>query len=43
MVKDPQNELALPDQYGTDDIPLIIQDKIFDADGSFNYPGTLWV
>ena len=40
IVKDPQSELALPDQYGTDDIPLIIQDKIFDADGSFNYPGT---
>ena len=40
LVKDPQSELALPDQYGTDDIPLIIQDKIFNADGSFNYPGT---
>ena len=40
IVKDPQNELDLPDQYGTDDIPLIIQDKIFFADGSFNYPGT---
>ena len=40
IVKDPHNELDLPDQYGTDDIPLIIQDKIFFADGSFNYPGT---
>ena len=40
IIKDPQSELALPDQYGTDDIPLIVQDKIFDADGSFNYPGT---
>ena len=40
IVKDPQRELDLPDQYGTDDIPLIIQDKILDADGSFNYPGT---
>ncbi len=40
IVKDPQNDLALPDQYGTDDIPLIVQDKIVDADGSFNYPGT---
>ena len=38
IVKDPQNKLALPDQYGSDDIPLIIQDKIIDADGSFNYP-----
>jgi len=40
IVKDPQNDLALPDQYGTDDIPLIVQDKIIDVDGSFNYPGT---
>ena len=38
IIRDPQSELALPDQYGTDDIPLIIQDKIFNADGSFNYP-----
>jgi len=40
IVKDPKSELALPDQYGTDDIPLIIQDRIFNADGSLNYPGT---
>ncbi len=40
IVKDPQSNLALPDQYGIDDIPLIIQDKIFNADGSINYPGT---
>jgi len=40
IVKDPRSELALPDEYGTDDIPMIIQDKIIDADGSFNYPGT---
>jgi len=40
IVKDPQNEPALPGQYGTDDIPLIIQDKILEADGSLNYPGT---
>lgn len=38
IVEDPQNELALPNQYGTDDIPLIIQDRIFNADGSLNYP-----
>ena len=40
IVKDPQSEFDLPDQYGTDDIPLIIQDRIIDADGSLNYPGT---
>jgi len=40
IVKDPKTKLELPDQYGIDDIPLIIQDKIFNADGSINYPGT---
>ena len=40
IVKDPQIQYALPDQYGTDDIPLVVQDRIIDADGSFNYPGT---
>jgi FtsP/CotA-like multicopper oxidase with cupredoxin domain len=39
IVKDPQSEPTLPDQYGIDDIPLIIQDKVFNADGSFNYSG----
>jgi FtsP/CotA-like multicopper oxidase with cupredoxin domain len=38
IVKDPDTDHALPDQYGTDDIPLIVQDKIFNEDGSFNYP-----
>ena len=42
IIKDPQSELALPNQYGIDDIPLVIQDRIFNADGSFNYPGTLF-
>ena len=32
IVKDPHSKLALPDQYGIDDIPLIIQDKIFNAE-----------
>ncbi len=34
------DQLAIPQQYGVDDIPLIVQDKIFNADGSLNYPGT---
>jgi FtsP/CotA-like multicopper oxidase with cupredoxin domain len=29
--------LDLPKAYGTDDIPLIIQDKTFDASGQFTY------
>ena len=38
ILDDPQaDELALPDDYGTDDIPLIIQDKKLDDDGSLDY------
>jgi len=29
--------LELPSEYGVDDIPLIIQDRRFNADGSFQY------
>lgn len=29
--------LDLPQEYGTDDLPLIIQDRAFNADGSFAY------
>ncbi|HEC07317.1 MAG TPA: hypothetical protein ENJ12_10715, partial [Thiolapillus brandeum] len=29
--------LQLPDTYGVDDIPLVIQDRVFHADGSFLY------
>ena len=30
-------ELDLPKTYGVDDIPLILQDRSFNSDGSFNY------
>ncbi|MCP5329418.1 MAG: multicopper oxidase domain-containing protein [Pseudomonadales bacterium] len=30
--------LGLPTEYGIDDIPLVIQDRIFDRDGQFVYP-----
>lgn len=30
-------DLELPSEYGVDDIPLIIQDRRFNADGSFQY------
>ncbi|MFV2063825.1 MAG: multicopper oxidase family protein [Chloroflexota bacterium] len=40
IIEDPLSDIALPNRYGIDDIPLIVQDKIIDADGSFNYPGT---
>ena len=36
IVRDEDSErLILPNQYGVDDIPLIIQDKAFNEDGSF--------
>lgn len=31
------DSLNIPKEYGVDDIPLIIQDKKFDADGNYNY------
>ena len=38
ILDDPEaDELALPDDYGTDDIPLIIQDKKLDDDGSLDF------
>jgi FtsP/CotA-like multicopper oxidase with cupredoxin domain len=38
IVDDPEaDELALPDEYGADDIPLIIQDKKLDDDGSLDF------
>jgi FtsP/CotA-like multicopper oxidase with cupredoxin domain len=34
LIDDPAAEVDLPDTYGVDDIPLIIQDKSFDSDGA---------
>ena len=31
------DQLALPSEYGVDDIPLVIQDRRFNQDGSFQY------
>ena len=36
IVDDPAAAPELPDTYGVDDIPLIIQDKRFDGDGSLD-------
>ena len=33
MVDDPAGGPDLPDEYGVDDIPVIVQDKTFDSDG----------
>ncbi len=36
LVRDPEEaSLALPREYGVDDIPVIVQDRSFRADGSF--------
>ncbi|MCB1666380.1 MAG: multicopper oxidase domain-containing protein [Pseudomonadales bacterium] len=32
------DQSGLPSEYGVDDIPLIIQDRIFDGNGHFVYP-----
>jgi len=34
---DQRHSLNLPSDYGVDDIPLVIQDRRFHADGSFDY------
>ncbi len=34
---DESRQLGLPSDYGVDDIPLIVQDRRFNADGSFAY------
>ena len=38
LIEDEESRsLRLPSEYGVDDIPLIIQDRRFNRDGSFNY------
>ena len=38
LLEDPEaGRLALPDRYGVDDIPVIVQDKRFGADGELDF------
>lgn len=37
IVEDEEQQLELPSDYGVDDIPLIVQDRRFNEDGSFQY------
>lgn len=37
IVEDEEQQLELPSSYGVDDIPLIVQDRRFNDDGSFQY------
>ena len=42
LIEDEQSKsLRLPSDYGVDDIPLVIQDRRFRADGSFDYDLTM--
>ncbi len=41
IVDDPAADVELPDTYGVDDIPLILQDKRFDDDGALDYSAPL--
>jgi len=41
-IDDPQSSnLNLPSDYGVDDIPLILQDRSFNQDGSFRYASSM--
>ena len=37
IIEDEEQEVDLPNNYGVDDIPLIVQDRRFNEDGSFSY------
>ena len=37
IVEDDEQQIDLPSTYGVDDIPLLIQDRRFNDDGSFRY------
>ena len=42
LIEDEESQsLRLPSEYGVDDIPLIIQDRRFNRDGSFDYPSSM--
>jgi blue copper oxidase len=38
---EPSNALGLPSTYGIDDIPLVLQDRSFNQDGSLRYLGSM--
>ena len=40
IVEDDEQQIELPSAYGVDDIPLLIQDRRFNDDGSFQYMST---
>jgi FtsP/CotA-like multicopper oxidase with cupredoxin domain len=42
IVDDPSAASGLPDDYGTDDLPVIVQDKSFDGDGQLDMGAPLF-
>jgi len=41
IIEDSESQaLALPKTYGVDDIPLVVQDRVFDTDGQISYAPT---
>jgi FtsP/CotA-like multicopper oxidase with cupredoxin domain len=38
VADDEEAALGLPSRYGVDDVPIILQDRAFDADGTLVYP-----
>lgn len=38
---DEEDALDLPSEYGADDIPLIVQDRLLDSSGRLHYPQTM--
>lgn len=41
FIIDDENSESLPNEYGIDDIPLVLQDRRFNRDGSFSYVETM--
>ena len=42
LIDDDESQLLkLPSEYGIDDIPLVLQDRRFNRDGSFEYLSTM--
>lgn len=37
LIEDDAAQAELPDEYGVDDVPLVFQERRFDADGRFRY------
>jgi FtsP/CotA-like multicopper oxidase with cupredoxin domain len=41
IIDDPEHAADLPDEYGVDDVPLVVQDKMFGVDGQLTRPNQM--